>query len=238
MIRSIFNKLFNRNDDVALYRYVSQEIANKHIDQGLWAKAFSMSGGDENKARAKYIELRIQYLKDESRRLAEERLADANKHGNDKFLQVMLWVAIITLIFFALKPYLYSSDSAQDSTAAEAKKNQIVAQDNKKKQLISRINKVVQYRSKDLPVYINKHTRIDSITRYDTIIIFKVSALKYETTNIKTDDIVRIDTQSVCSDTDVRSLIDDGTYVKAIYKDKNGATFLHFTIGASECASI
>ncbi|OLF77137.1 hypothetical protein AWH61_09475 [Alteromonas sp. W12] len=56
----------NRLIEERLYEIVVGEIAKGNIRQGLWAKAFSLSSGDEQAAKSKYIELRVDSLKDES----------------------------------------------------------------------------------------------------------------------------------------------------------------------------
>ncbi len=56
----------NRLIEERLYEIVAGEIAKGDIRQGLWAKAFSQSSGDEQAAKSKYIELRVDSLRDES----------------------------------------------------------------------------------------------------------------------------------------------------------------------------
>ncbi|MCG7641925.1 hypothetical protein MHM99_10390 [Alteromonas sp. MmMcT2-2] len=56
----------NRLIEERLYGIVAGEIAKGDIRQGLWAKAFSQSSGDEQAAKSKYIELRVDSLRDES----------------------------------------------------------------------------------------------------------------------------------------------------------------------------
>ena len=48
-----------------LFEQVALEIQQGHKRSGLWAKAISLSKGHEELAKAKYIELRVQSLKDE-----------------------------------------------------------------------------------------------------------------------------------------------------------------------------
>ncbi len=54
-----------RQLEEALYSQVTSEIKDGIIRDGLWAKAFAKSGGNELKARAIYCELRVQSIKDE-----------------------------------------------------------------------------------------------------------------------------------------------------------------------------
>lgn len=56
----------NRLIEERLYEIVAGEIAKGDIRQGLWAKAFSQSSGDEQAAKSKYIKLRVDSLRDES----------------------------------------------------------------------------------------------------------------------------------------------------------------------------
>lgn len=56
----------NRLIEERLYEIVAGEIAKGNIRQGLWAKAFCQFSGDEQAAKSKYIELRVDSLRDES----------------------------------------------------------------------------------------------------------------------------------------------------------------------------
>ena len=55
----------DRLTEERLYEVVGQEIKNDDLREGLWVKAFAEAGGDKDKAKARYIDLRIQSLKDE-----------------------------------------------------------------------------------------------------------------------------------------------------------------------------
>ncbi|MFY0670163.1 MAG: hypothetical protein JXQ95_19180 [Alteromonas stellipolaris] len=48
-----------------LYEQVASEIYQGQKRSGIWAKALALSNGSEELAKAKYIELRVQSLKDE-----------------------------------------------------------------------------------------------------------------------------------------------------------------------------
>ncbi len=54
-----------RQFEETLYAMALQEVSNRDIKPGLWAKAFADSAGDDTKAQAAYLELRIQAMKDE-----------------------------------------------------------------------------------------------------------------------------------------------------------------------------
>ena len=53
-----------------LYELAAEEIAANNIRPGLWAKAIAESDGDDAKAKARYIKLRVETMK------AETDLAD------------------------------------------------------------------------------------------------------------------------------------------------------------------
>jgi hypothetical protein len=55
-----------RLQEERLYELVSQELSSGIQRDGLWARAIADSGGNEEKAKAKYIKYRVQSLKDES----------------------------------------------------------------------------------------------------------------------------------------------------------------------------
>lgn len=49
--------------DLARYKTAFGELDSPSRDEGLWIKAFSESGGDENASRAMYIKLRVEQLR-------------------------------------------------------------------------------------------------------------------------------------------------------------------------------
>ncbi|MCD6654384.1 MAG: DUF1566 domain-containing protein [Sulfurovum sp.] len=66
----MFNKLkkmaiSNRAQDEILYEYVLEEIEQGIRTKGLWAKALAHSDGIESKAEAKYMQYRVQSIKDQ-----------------------------------------------------------------------------------------------------------------------------------------------------------------------------
>ena len=58
-------KYLSTAQEQALYALVVDEIANDGVVPGLWAMAIAKSGGDESKAKAKYLELRVDLLREE-----------------------------------------------------------------------------------------------------------------------------------------------------------------------------
>jgi len=50
------------NDDEVLYEQVSREMANGDIKEGMWTKAYANAMGDEGKAKAMYIRMRVEEL--------------------------------------------------------------------------------------------------------------------------------------------------------------------------------
>ena len=57
--------IFQRKHETYLYELVMEEIANNERNKGLWGQAIVKSNGDEKKAEAEYIKLRVESLKDE-----------------------------------------------------------------------------------------------------------------------------------------------------------------------------
>lgn len=49
-----------------LYEFAAEEIAANNIRPGLWAKAIAESDGDDAKAKARYIKLRVETMKAEA----------------------------------------------------------------------------------------------------------------------------------------------------------------------------
>jgi len=59
------------NTEEVLYEVAGSEVASKNLKLGLWAKAYSESGGKDNLATALYIKYRVEQLKQD--------LIDSNK---------------------------------------------------------------------------------------------------------------------------------------------------------------
>ena len=60
-----------------LYEFAAEEIAANNIRPGLWAKAIAEADGDDAKAKARYIKLRVETMK------AEADIQDyASEHAN------------------------------------------------------------------------------------------------------------------------------------------------------------
>jgi hypothetical protein len=57
--------IFQRQQETKLFEFVMDEIANNNRQKGLWGQAIVKSNGDEKKAEAEYIKLRVESLKDE-----------------------------------------------------------------------------------------------------------------------------------------------------------------------------
>lgn len=55
-----------------LYEIAANELANDQPKQGIWAKAFSLALGEELKAKALYIKLRVEQLESDYHRSASE----------------------------------------------------------------------------------------------------------------------------------------------------------------------
>ena len=54
-----------------LYEQIALEIESQELKQGVWAKAFADADGDEGKARARYIKLRVEQLVEDANGLAK-----------------------------------------------------------------------------------------------------------------------------------------------------------------------
>lgn len=49
-----------------LYEMVMDELDSGNIRKGIWGKSLATSNGNDNQARSKYLELRVESLKDEA----------------------------------------------------------------------------------------------------------------------------------------------------------------------------
>ena len=87
----------SRLNDETLYAFVSEEIEKGIKRDGLWIKAVADAKGNESIAKANYIKLRVQSLKDEAKleqsiidqkleeaSLAKAREAQSQKSQSDK----------------------------------------------------------------------------------------------------------------------------------------------------------
>ena len=100
-----------------LYEFAAEEIAANNIRPGLWAKAIAEADGDDGKAKARYIKLRVETMKAEADLVnfaASE--AGSQNHSNDagssEAGEEMVWVFIgffvLVMVMFGL---LYSAIS-------------------------------------------------------------------------------------------------------------------------------
>ena len=55
----------SRAQEASLYELVANELEHGLGDKGIWAKSIAECDGDESKAKAKYLKLRVQALRDE-----------------------------------------------------------------------------------------------------------------------------------------------------------------------------
>lgn len=103
----------NRNQE-RFYEMAAQEVATKEVVRGLMAQAYAEADGDEKKAVARYIRLRVPQLESEyeQRRLQSSRKARIER---DRYLQrqslpykvgrfyakhpIVSWCIIITLAY-------------------------------------------------------------------------------------------------------------------------------------------
>jgi uncharacterized membrane protein YhaH (DUF805 family) len=56
------SSIINRSDNDTFYQQAYEELENRQMDKALWAKIFSQCGGNENKAKAQYITVRVERL--------------------------------------------------------------------------------------------------------------------------------------------------------------------------------
>lgn len=77
------NSAAARQFEEQLYEQVVGELTKGQRRNGLWAKALADSDGQEGKAKALYIQYRVQSLKDETE-LSREEVVEANLHDQEK----------------------------------------------------------------------------------------------------------------------------------------------------------
>jgi hypothetical protein len=94
-------------DHSALYAQVDDEIRNGKFDRALFAQAFAEADGDEARARARYIRLRVNALKGDRQREDRERAKKSAKRGlrAAKSGARWLWTLVLGLGLVALSLY-------------------------------------------------------------------------------------------------------------------------------------
>lgn len=106
----------DRNDSEALdrvreegfYERATIEINQGRRREGLWLKALTMTSGDEDKAKLKYVELLVQAFKDEERisgghenHRPLDRVSDASHPASKKKQGLIKRIALWALLLFA-----------------------------------------------------------------------------------------------------------------------------------------
>ena len=74
----------DRLSEIQLYELVAEEIANNQQSRGLWVKAISEGEGNHEQAKALYIKLRVEMIKDEwayADKVAAEEVEQAEARG-------------------------------------------------------------------------------------------------------------------------------------------------------------
>ena len=64
--RLMLNSAKSRLVEERLYEMVMDELESGNIRKGIWAKAVAKSNGNDSQAKSKYLELRVESLKDEA----------------------------------------------------------------------------------------------------------------------------------------------------------------------------
>jgi hypothetical protein len=70
--RSMDHMAATDENDLHRFMVANRELHLERIDQSLWNVAIQLANGDEGVARARYIELRVQQMKQEAAAAAEE----------------------------------------------------------------------------------------------------------------------------------------------------------------------
>lgn len=68
--------------DEYYYEMAAKEVQQDQIRPGLWAKAWSEVGGDETKAKALYLKLRVATMKDEAAKFIFDGMNDSAAVGD------------------------------------------------------------------------------------------------------------------------------------------------------------
>ena len=126
MIKKYF-KVWDKNaiyssmkDRDLLYAQVHNELENDIVDTGIWARAFAKAKGDETKAKAYYLDLKVQDLtiKNEAAQELEQKKLKENIKAHKKKIKaenrsiegdelvviiIGVFIIIVLIVFFSLE---------------------------------------------------------------------------------------------------------------------------------------
>ena len=89
--------------DQDYYSIVADEIISGNFDEGLWTRAFADALGDERKAVAFYIKLRVKQLKiNDYEKMKKEKKITKEKSDSKAPTPVFILLLIIGIFFFLL----------------------------------------------------------------------------------------------------------------------------------------
>jgi hypothetical protein len=75
--------------DEQLYEAVGEELASGELRRGLWLKALHETGGDEGRARLRYVGLRVQAMRGERRAESRRQMGRKLARGGGTSVQVL-----------------------------------------------------------------------------------------------------------------------------------------------------
>jgi hypothetical protein len=100
------NSAKSRLVEERLYEMVMDELETGNMRRGIWAKAVAKSNGNDNQARSKYLELRVESLKDEAHVIQSILESEENKpnliepESNSSGIGLFLGLfAVVSLLF-------------------------------------------------------------------------------------------------------------------------------------------
>ena len=99
-----------------LYAQVHNELENDIVDKGIWARAFAKAKGDETKAKAYYLDLKVQDLtiKNEAAQELEQKKLKENIKAHKKKIMaenqsedeivfvIIVAIALISFVVFSI----------------------------------------------------------------------------------------------------------------------------------------
>lgn len=92
----------NVEDDL-LFAQVAREMTKSEIDEGLWAKAFSLVGGDDKATKAKYIQLRFEKIKAKSQENLMQSGGNIRTKSISKPLATLVIISFLVAVAIILK---------------------------------------------------------------------------------------------------------------------------------------
>lgn len=115
-------------DEASLYDEIAAELENNTTNRGLWTKAFALADGDENKAKAHYIKLRVEQDRGAHPRASCETMAPVSAPSSLPQLgqsRPLVWLWMVPTLLLVVGVVTLSMSNNTESAAPAAMAEQL-----------------------------------------------------------------------------------------------------------------